>query len=50
MMAMMSRRENRDYLELNEIFEFFFKSWVNGYKHLGWQVKRDRSIFNYDNL
>ena len=44
-MAMMARKESRDYIEFNEIFEFFFKSWVYGYKHLGWLVKRDRSIF-----
>ena len=46
MMAMSPRKENRDCLELelNEIFDFFFKSWVYGYKHLGWQVKRDKSI------
>jgi hypothetical protein len=43
MMSMMSRKEERNYVELSEICEFFFKSWVYGYKHLGWIVKRDKS-------
>jgi len=45
MMAMMSRPEEKNFLEFNEIVEFFFKSWVYGYKHVGWQVKRDKSKF-----
>lgn len=41
---MMTRKDNnRLYLEFNEISEFFFKSWVYGYKHLGWLVKRDKA-------
>ena len=43
---MMSRPEERNYIDFNEIVEFFFKSWVYGFKHMGWQVKRDRSKIN----
>ena len=43
MMAMMSRPEERNYIDFNEIVEFFFKSWDYGFKHMGWEVKRDRS-------
>jgi hypothetical protein len=48
MLAMMFRPDkNRNYVEVNEIIDFFFKSWVQGYKHLGWQIKRDKSIIKY---
>jgi hypothetical protein len=43
MMAMMTHPEDRNYIEFSEICDFFFKSWVHGYKHVGWQVKRDKS-------
>ena len=43
MMAMMNKPELRNFLEFNEIVDFFFRSWVYGYQHLGWQVKRDKS-------
>jgi hypothetical protein len=45
MMAMMPRPEERNFIEFKEIVDFFFKSWVYGYKHLGWQIKKDKSKF-----
>ncbi len=42
-MAMMNQPEDRNYIEFSEICDFFVKSWVFGYKHLGWQVKREKS-------
>lgn len=41
-MLIMSKKENRNYLEFNEIVEYFFKSWIWAFKHLGWLVKRDK--------
>jgi hypothetical protein len=45
MMAMMDRIEDRKYINFNEIVQFFFKSWIYGYKHLGWIVKQNKSIY-----
>ena len=42
MKAMMSKPENRNYLEFNEIVDYFVKSWVQAYKHLGWNVKAQK--------
>jgi len=42
---MMPRPEERNFIEFKEIVDFFFKSWVYGYKHLGWQIKKDKSKF-----
>lgn len=42
MSAMMIKQDNRNYLEFNEIVDFFFKSWIQGYRHLGWNVKADK--------
>lgn len=32
-------------IELNEIKEFFFRSFIEGYKHLGWQINRHANEF-----
>lgn len=45
MNAMLSKKEKGIYLEFNEISEFFYKSWVYGFKHLGWLVKQDKSKY-----
>ena len=46
MLAMMSMPDkNRNYIEVREIKDFFFKSWVYGYKHLGWQINRVKAEF-----
>lgn len=45
---MMTRTENRNYLEFNEIVDFFNKSWIQAYRHLGWNVKNDKG--NNQNL
>ena len=51
MMAMMSLPDKtRDYIEVREIKEFFFHSYVEGYKHLGWQIKRNPEEFRKNNL
>ena len=51
MMAMMSLPDKtRDYIEVREIKEFFFHSYVEGYKHLGWQIKRNPDEFRKNNL
>lgn len=39
---MMSKAENRNYLEFNEIFDYFLKSWIQAYRHLGWNVKQQK--------
>lgn len=44
MSIMLAKKDiKREYLEFNEIVEFFCKSWVYGFKHLGWLVKQDKS-------
>lgn len=49
MMAMMSLPDRtRDYIEIKEIQDFFFHSFVEGYKHLGWQLKKNPSDFKLD--
>lgn len=46
MMAMMSIPDpNRNYIDPREIQEFFYKSWVQGYRHLGWQINRNKTDF-----
>ena len=51
MMAMMSLPDkSRDYIEVNEIKEFFFYSYIEGFKHLGWQIKRSPDEFKRNNL
>ncbi len=46
MSAMMTKSENINYLSFNEIVDFFFKSWIQAYRHLGWNVKTDKGNFN----
>ena len=51
MMAMMSLPDkSRDYIEVNEIKDFFFHSYIEGFKHLGWQIKRNPEEFKRNNL
>jgi Ca2+-binding EF-hand superfamily protein len=51
MMAMMSLPDKtRDYIEINEIKEFFYLSYIEGFKHLGWQIKRHPEEFKNNNL
>lgn len=49
MMAMMTLPDqSRDYIEIKEIQDFFFHSFVEGYKHIGWQLKRNPAEFKLD--
>jgi len=51
MMAMMSLPDKtRDYIEINEIKEFFYQSFIQGYKHLGWQIRKHPNEFKDNNL
>ena len=51
MMAMMSLPDKtRDYIEIREIKEFFYNSYIEGFKHLGWQIKRKPEEFRKYNL
>ena len=51
MMAMMTTSDkNRDYIEVNEIKDFFYKSFIYGYKHLIWQVHKSKNEFTTKNL
>jgi hypothetical protein len=38
----MGKKENRSFTDFNEVYEFFYRSWVYGFKHLGWLVSRDK--------
>lgn len=42
MCAMMVKIEDRNYLDFNEIVDFFYKSWIQAYRHLGWNVKNEK--------
>ena len=50
MMAMMSGDKSRDYIEVKEIKEFFYLSYVEGFKHLGWQIKRNKEDLEKNNI
>ena len=51
MMAMMTTTDkNRDYIEVKEIKDFFYKSFIYGYKHLIWQVQKCKNEFTKKNL
>ena len=51
MMAMMSLPDkSRDYIEIAEIKEFFYLSYIEGFKHLGFQIKKNPEEFKKNNL
>ena len=51
MMAMMSLPDtSRDYIEVKEIKKFFYLSYVEGFKHLIFQIKKNKSEFERNNL
>jgi len=51
MMAMMSLPDKtRDYIEIDEIKDFFYNSFVQGYKHLGWQIRKNPEEFKKSGL
>jgi hypothetical protein len=51
MMAMMSLPDkSRDYIEISEIKDFFFNSYVEAYRHLGHLIKKEASEYRRNNL
>ena len=51
MLAMMKRIDyNRNYLDVMEIKEFFFQSFVQAYRHLGWKIKKMNKDFISKNI
>ena len=51
MLAMMKRIDyNRNYLDVMEIKEFFFQSFVQAYRHLGWKIKKMNKDFVSKNI
>jgi Ca2+-binding EF-hand superfamily protein len=50
MMAMMTGDITRDYIEVREIKEFFYLSYVEGFRHLGWQLKRNKDELIKNNI
>ena len=51
MMAMMSLPDkSRDYIEISEIKEFFFNSYVEAYRHLGFLVQKEAGEYRRNNL
>ena len=51
MMAMMSLPDkSRDYIEISEIKEFFFNSYVEAYRHLGHLVQKEAAEYRRNNL
>ena len=51
MIAMMSLPDkSRDYIEISEIQNFFFNSYVEAYRHLAYQVKKEAKEFEKNQL
>ena len=51
MMAMMSLPDkSRDYIEISEIKDFFFNSYVEAYRHLAYLVKKNADEYKRNNL
>ena len=51
MLAMMKRIDyNRNYLDVMEIKEFFFQSFIYAYRHLGWKIKKMNKDFVSKNI
>ena len=51
MMATMSiPNKTRKYIDLDEIKKFFYESFVEGYKHLAWQINQNKEEFKNKNL
>ena len=51
MMAMMTLPDkSRDYIEINEIKDFFYQSYIEGFKHLAWQIKKNPNELKRNNL
>ena len=51
MMAMMSLPDkSRDYIEISEIKDFFFNSYVEAYRHLGFLVQKEGVEYKRNNL
>ena len=51
MLAMMKRIDyNRSYLDVMEIKEFFYQSFIQAYKHLGWKIKKMSKDFVSKNI
>ena len=50
MMAMMTGDKSRDFIEIREIKEFFYLSYIEAFKHLGWQMKRNKDDIIKNNL
>ena len=51
MMAMMSLPDkSRDYIEVSEIKDFFFNSYIEAYRHLGHLVKKEANEYKRNNL
>ncbi len=51
MMAMMSLPDiSRDYIEIREIKRFFYLSYIEGFKHLIYKIKKNKIEFERSNL
>ena len=51
MLAMMKRIDyNRNFLDVMEIKEFFFQSFIYAYRHLGWKIKKMNKDFVSKNI
>ena len=51
MVCMMNTNDkNRNYLDISEIKEFFFRSFIYGFKHLLYQVNKEKNEFQKKNL
>lgn len=42
--------KSRRVIDINEIKEFFFMSFLEGYRHLGWQINRHANEFKEKSL
>ena len=45
MVMKVNSSQSNQFITADEIKEYFYQSWVEGYKHLGWQVNKQRFQF-----
>jgi hypothetical protein len=48
MVMKINSSQSNQFITADEIKEYFYQSWIEGYKHLGWQVNKNKFQFEGD--
>jgi hypothetical protein len=48
MVMKVNSSQSNQFITADEIKEYFYQSWIEGYKHLGWQVNKNKFQFEGD--